>query len=129
MKGAIRTFKDLTVWQKAMDMSVEIYRFSSRLPRHELYGLTSELRKTSRSIVYNIAEGHKRGSTIDYIRFLRISAGSAAELESQILLVDRLGYTQKDDTELMHDRIAEIERMLDSLIRSLTNRLKHSSLK
>ena len=105
-------------------MTVEIYRFSSRLPGHELYGLTSELRKTSRSIVYNIAEGHRRGSTIEYIRFLRISAGSAAELESQILLVDRLGYAKKNDAKLMHDRIAEITRMLDSLIRSLKKRVK-----
>ena len=122
MKGTIRTFKDLVVWQKALELSVEIYRISSRLPGHELYGLTSELRKTSRSIAYNIAEGHKRGSTIEYIRFLRISAGSAAELESQILLAFRLGYTQGDDAKLIYDKLAEVEKILDSLIRSLRNR-------
>ena len=93
MGGAgIKTFKDLIVWQKAFELSIEIYRFSSEFPKPELYGLASELRKTSRSIVYNIAEGYKRWSTVDDIRFLRISAGSAAELETQIMLADRLGY-------------------------------------
>ena len=93
-KVAIRTFKDLTVWQKAFDLSVKIHWLAGHLPAHELDGLSSELRKTSRSIVYNIAEGHRRGSTVEYIRFLRISDGSAAELESQILLAERLGYFQ-----------------------------------
>ena len=122
----VRTFKDLKVWQKALDLSVEIYRFSGEFPKHELYGLSSELRKTSRSIVYNIAEGHKRGSTVEYIRFLRISAGSAAELESQILLADRLGYVRENTGQRIHNMLAEIERMLDSLIRSLNSRLSAS---
>ncbi len=115
------------VWQKALDLSVEIYRLSGRLPSHELYGLSSELRKTSGAIVYNIAEGHKRGSTIEFIRFLKISAGSAAELESQILLMDRLGYLAIDAVQRVADMLAEIERMLDSLIRSLKTRLDSKS--
>jgi four helix bundle protein len=119
----IRTFKDLVVWQKAFDLSVEIYRISSEFPKHELYGLSSELRKTSRSIVYNIAEGHKRGSTIEYIRFLRISAGSAAELESQVLLATRLGYFRENTVQRIPEMLAEITRMLDSLISSLKTRL------
>ena len=92
----IRTFKDLLVWQKAFDLCVEVYRFSGEFPRLELYGLSSELRKTARSVVCNIAEGHKRRSTLEYIHFLRISAGSSAELESQILLSERLGYLKQE---------------------------------
>ena len=66
----VRTFKDLIVWRKAFDLVVEIYRLSADFPKHELYGLSSELRKTSRSIVCNIAEGYKRWSTREYIHFL-----------------------------------------------------------
>jgi four helix bundle protein len=93
--GAVRTFKDLLVWQKAMQLSVEVYRLTKTYPGHERYGLTAETRKTSRSVPYNIAEGHQRGSTAEYIRFLGIAAGSAAELETQLLLADRLGYLKE----------------------------------
>jgi|WetSurMetagenome_2_1015567.scaffolds.fasta_scaffold182639_2 four helix bundle protein len=124
MNGApIRTFKDLIVWRKAFDLAVEIYRLSGEFPKHELYGLSSELRKTSRSILCNIAEGHKRKSTREYIHFLRISAGSAAELESQILLSERLSYLQGNAAEQIHNMLSEIERMLDALIRSLKSKL------
>jgi len=96
---------------------------SGEFPKHELYGLSSELRKTSRSILYNIAEGHKRKNTREYIHFLRISAGSAAELESQILLSERLGYLQENVAERIRSMLSEIERMLDALIRSLKSKL------
>jgi four helix bundle protein len=123
-KVAIKTFKDLTVWQKAFDLSAEIHKLTGDLPAHELYGLSSELRKTSRSIVYNIAEGHRRGSTVEYIRFLRISAGSAAELESQILLAKRLGYFQEKEAEKALNTLAEIVRMLEALSRNLKLKLR-----
>jgi four helix bundle protein len=115
----IRTFKDLLVWQKAMDLSVEIYRLTKDYPTHERYGLTAETRKTSRSVPYNIAEGHKRGSTADYIRFLGIAAGSAVELETQLLLATRLGYLKEGTAAGVLALHAEVERMLDALIRSL----------
>ena len=103
---------------------MEIYRLSNEFPKHEFYGLASELRKTSRSIPYNIAEGYKSWSTVEYVRFLRISAGSAAELETQIVLADRLGYFRKDAAERIAGMLSEIVRMLDALIRSLKARLK-----
>ena len=115
----IRTFKDLLVWQKAMELSVEVYRLTKNYPSHERYGLTAETRKTSRSIPYNIAEGHKRGSTVEYIRFLGIAAGSTGELETQLLLSSRLGYLKQEIAEGVLALRAEVERMLDSLIRSL----------
>jgi four helix bundle protein len=115
----IRTFKDLLVWQKAIDLSVEVYRLTRSFPGQERYGLTAETRKTSRSVPYNIAEGHKRGSTAEYIRFLGIAAGSAAELETQLLLAGRLGYLKGNTAETVLALHAEVERMLDSLIRSL----------
>jgi four helix bundle protein len=115
----IRTFKDLLVWQKAMDLSVEVYHLTKNYPSHERYGLTAETRKTSRSVPYNIAEGHKRGSTPEYIRFLGIAAGSAGELETQLLLAGRLGYLKQGTAEGVLALHAEVERMLDALIRSL----------
>jgi four helix bundle protein len=118
----IRTFKDLLVWQKAMRLSVEVYRLTRNYPDHERYGLTAETRKTSRSVPYNIAEGHKRKSTADYIRFLSIAAGSAAELETQLLLADQLGYLKEGAGEVVLALHAEVERMLEALIRSLRAR-------
>ena len=115
----IRTFKDLVVWQKAMELSVQIYRLTKNYPADERYGLTAETRKTSRSIPYNIAEGHKRSTTADYIRFLNIAAGSVGELETQLLLAARLRYLKEDSAQLVLALHAEVERMLDSLIRSL----------
>ena len=115
----IRTFKDLLVWQKAMDLSVEVYRLTKNYPSHEGYGLTAETRNTSRSVPYNIAEGHKRGSTAEYIRFLGIAAGSASELETQLLLASRLDYHKENTADAAFALHAELERMLDSLIRSL----------
>ena len=115
----IRTYKDLLVWQKAMDLSVEVYRLTRHYPSQEMYGLTAETRKTSRSVPYNIAEGHKRGSTAEYIRFLAIAAGSAGELETQLSLAGRLGYHQKNTAAAAFALHAEVERMLDALVRRL----------
>ncbi len=116
---AIKTFKELLVWQKAFDLSLEIYRLTGGFPKHELFGLSAELRKTARSIVCNIAEGHARKRTLEYIHFLRISSGSAAELETQILLAKRLGYFDENVAAGISDKLAEVERMLDALVRSL----------
>ncbi len=120
----IKTFKDLMVWQKAMDLTVRVYRLTENYPSHERYGLTAETRKTSRSVPYNIAEGHKRGSTAEYIRFLGIAAGSASELETQLLLADRLGYHEKKSAEAVFALYAEVERMLDALIRTLKAKVR-----
>jgi four helix bundle protein len=98
---------------------VEIYRLTKNYPSDERYGLTAETRKTSRSIPYNIAEGHKRSTTADSIRFLNISAGSVAELETQLLLAARLRYLKEDSVQAALALHAEVGRMLDSLIRSL----------
>jgi four helix bundle protein len=118
---SIKTFKDLVVWQKALDLSVDIYRLSGGFPRHELFGLSAELRKTVRSVACNIAEGHKRGNTLEYIHFLKIAAGSAAELETQVLLACRLGYFGENE-KLIPGKLAEVGRLLDALIRSMRKR-------
>jgi four helix bundle protein len=118
----IRTFKDLVVWQKALRLVVEVYRVTRSFPTDERYGLSGELRKTSRSVPGNIAEGHRRGSTTEYLRFLGIAAGSAAELETQLILARELGYLTEADADRVFALHAEVERMLDALCRSLRSR-------
>jgi four helix bundle protein len=80
--AAVLTFRDLTVWQRAFSVCNRIYKFTAQFPTEERYGLSAEMRKTARSVVYNIAEGHRRRSTVEYLRFLDIARGSAAELSS-----------------------------------------------
>jgi four helix bundle protein len=115
----VRTFKDLVVWQKAFQLCLDVYKATASFPEEERYGLTAELRKTSRSVVYNIGEGHKRGSTREYLRFLGISSGSGGELETQLLLSSALRYLDEDSSAHLLGSYAEVERMLDGLIRSL----------
>lgn len=119
MADRVRTFKDLVVWQKAFALSLEVYRISRDFPADERFGLTQELRKTVRSLPYNIAEGHKRRSTADYLRFLAIASGSGGELETQLLLARELGYLDRADSQRVLSMHAEVDRMLDALIRSL----------
>ena len=88
----IHTYKDLIVWQKAMEFVVEIYKITKLFPKTELYGLTSQIRRCSISIPSNIAEGRYRGTKKDYLNFLRIAYGSGAELETQIEIAERLNY-------------------------------------
>jgi four helix bundle protein len=115
----IRTFRDLVVWQQAFSLCVELYRVTDRFPARERYGLAIELRKTVRSIPYNIAEGHRRRSTLEYIRFLDIACGSAAELETQLLLATTLGYLSASSSTRLLAALADIERMLAKLMKRM----------
>ena len=81
----IESFKDLIVWQKSMSLVKEVYVITSNFPKSEIYGLTSQMRRAAVSIPSNIAEGKKRKTKNDYVQFLRIANGSAAELETQLL--------------------------------------------
>jgi four helix bundle protein len=120
----VRTFRDLIAWQKAFALCLLVYETTVALPAHERFGLTNELRKTARSVVYNIAEGQRRGRTLEFIHFLDISRGSAAELMTQVLLANALGYFPSTTGDDLVRRIDEIERLIAGLKRSLapTNR-------
>ncbi len=115
----IKNYKDLSVWQKSMDLAVLIYQTVRLLPKEELYGLSDQMRRAVVSIPSNIAEGNQRKSTKDNIRFLNIARGSLGELETQIMLCERLGYLKQDKTELLLNLCAEIGRMLNGLINNL----------
>jgi four helix bundle protein len=121
--GRIRSFRDLVVWHKAMDLCVEVYRVTAWYPAHERFGLTAESRKTARSVPYNIAEGHQRRTTADYRHFVSIAHGSNGELETQLELGRRLDYlTAKQYAELATS-VNEISKMLRGLNASLNTRL------
>lgn len=115
-KNIIRSFKDLIVWQRSMDLAVRIYRTTQKLPASERFGLTSQLRRASVSIPSNIAEGYGRQSTGYYRQFLSISRGSLMEVETQINICERLKYLAQSDTEDIFKEIIEISKMLTSLI-------------
>jgi len=120
MQNTIHTYKDLIVWQKAMDLAVEIYEITEKYPKEEIYGLTSQMRRSSVSIPSNIAEGRYRGTKKDYANFLRIAYSSGAELETQIHLSKRLPKTKTLNYTKADSLISEVMRMLNSMIRNMT---------
>ena len=119
----VNTFKDLVVWQRAFDLCLDVYRTTQDYPRQELYGLTTETRKTARQIVYSIAEGHKRDTTPDFLRFLNYSRASSDELETQLMLGDALNYLEPPDARRLRTKRTDVDRLLLRLTQSLRRKL------
>lgn len=115
----VRTHKDLAVWQKAMELAVDVYGVTDGFPRQELYGLVGQIRRAAVSVPSNIAEGAARQSRAEYLRFASIALGSAAELETQLILAGRLGYCEQAHLNALLGRLEEIRRMLAALIAQL----------
>jgi len=118
----LKNYKELNVWQKSYELCLNIYRVTAKFPKEERYGLTSQIRRSFVSIPSNIAEGYGRKTTVDYIRMRYISYGSVCELETQILLAGDLGFIEKGELGTAKKDIAEIERMLKTLIKSIENK-------
>jgi four helix bundle protein len=112
----IQTYRDLKVWQLAMDIVTDIYRLSSAFPKEERFALTNQLQRAAVSIPSNIAEGYGRQSTNDYLRFLKIARGSTFEVQTQLEIACALGY-QHDNGPA--DKLNQLEAMLGSLIRKV----------
>jgi four helix bundle protein len=119
----IRSYRDLLVWQKSMSLVKRVYQASQSFPREEVYGLTAQIRRAAVSIPSNIAEGHGRHQTRDFIRFLRMSVGSLFELQTQVDIAYDLGYITEEIRDQLSAPSTELERMLSSLIRKLDARL------
>ena len=115
-------YTDLKEWQKAMDLSVDVYRKVRSLPQEELYGLSNQMRRAVVSIPSNIAEGNQRSTTREYIHFLSIAKGSLGELETQIRLCERLNNMSNSETESLITQCSEIGRMLNGLMKRLENK-------
>ena len=115
----IRSHKDLIVWQKAMDLLDEVYRLIEFLPHKEMYALSDQMRRASISILSNIAEGHRRNSTKDYLYFLFVARGSTAELDTQIEICIRRKYFSRNEAELALSLCEEVHKILNSIIAKL----------
>lgn len=112
----VNSYKDLIVWQKSIDLCETIYNVTEKFPKSELYGLTSQIRRSCISIPSNIAEGHLRGHKTEYKQFLHIAYGSSAELETQLLIALRIGYFNKDEFDKLNNLLVEIMKMLNKLL-------------
>lgn len=117
----MKDFKELEVWQKAFALVIEVYEIANKLPANERFVLADQIRRSSISIPSNIAEGCDRQSTKEFIQFLYISLGSSAELETQLLLIEKL-YAL--DVKYVIEKLTSIKKMLNKLISSLKRKLK-----
>jgi four helix bundle protein len=112
-------YRDLQVWDKAMELVLEVYRITALFPQDERFGLTAQLRRAAVSVPSNIAEGHARTTRREYKTFLSIARGSVAEVEVQLTLAERLGYLQSGAPAKALDYCDAISRMLTNLKRAL----------
>ncbi len=115
----MNNYKELKVWQKSVDLAVKIYDITKNFPREELYGLTSQIRRSAISISSNIAEGAGRNSKKDFNNFLGISNGSSCELATQLVIAQRINLIDQLVLGSLHQEIDEIQKMNWSLKRSL----------
>lgn len=115
----MKDFKNLIVWQKSHALTVAVYKITEKFPKEEIYGLTSQIRRSSLSIAANIAEGCGRDGEAELARFLLIAAGSASELEYHLLLAHDLSMLKKLDYEKLSAEVVEIKRMLATFIKKL----------
>ena len=117
------TYRDLKVWQLGMELTKEVYVLTRSLPKWELYGLSSQLRRAAASIPANIAEGRARDSTRDFLRHLSIAQGSLAEVETHLILAESLGYCRPDRIRKLLNTCSQEGKMLNGLQRSLRSKL------
>ena len=111
----VKSYKDLVVWQKALELVEMVYVVTSRFPREELYGLANQLRRAAVSVPSNIAEGHSRHSTAEFRHFLSIASGSLAEIETQLLIARRLNYIEPETLQNLLANHTEISKMTSAL--------------
>ncbi len=119
----VLSYRDLKVWQDGIVLTTEIYKLTGKFPDHERFGLTSQMRRSAVSVPSNIAEGHARLSTREYLRYLSITLGSLAELETQLLISSELGYAPRDTIKGLLETTDRLGKQIRSLTKSLQARL------
>jgi len=118
----VGNFKKLAVWEKAHQLTLDVYKITTLFPKDEMYGLTSQLRRASSSIPANIAEGSGRGGSKEMAQFLRIAQGSAHEVEYHLLLARDLEFIKSESHIQLEQKIIEIQRMLAGLITTISSK-------
>ena len=119
----IKSYRDLEVWQKAMDLVVTCYNITRKFPKHEIYVLVSQLQRAAISVPSNIAEGRHRKHSREFLQHMSIAYASLAEVETHILIAGRLDYIDENQVNSILDQTAEIGRMLNGLRRSIENKI------
>jgi four helix bundle protein len=115
----LKDYKELDVWRKSMEFTIEIYKLSRGFPETEKYAMTSQVRRAATSVPANIAEGWGRGSTKEYIQHLTIARGSLLELETHLIVARNLGYLGQTQLDILEMPLQDIGKMLNRLIASL----------
>jgi four helix bundle protein len=119
MNTGVKSHKDLIVWQKSIELSLAIYTLTDTFPKKETYGLSAQMRRAAVSIPSKIAEGRARHSRKDFAHFLHIAFGSAAELETQLLIAKKLSFVEEADFTRTNSLISEVSKMLRAMIEKL----------
>jgi len=117
---SLNSYKDLKVWQRGIELVKEVYKITSQFPKNEIYGLAIQMRRAVVSIPSNIAEGYLRKNLKEYLQFLRVAYGSAAELETQLIIAKDL--YQNINYSRAESLLEEIQKMLNTLIQKLENK-------
>ena len=120
-KDLIKPHKRLEVWKKAIDLTVDVYKHSEKFPKTEVYGLTSQIRRAAVSIPSNVAEGAARQTRKEFINYLHIAQGSLSELDTQLVIANRLEYISGGIYKDIENKIETISKMITGLIKSLKN--------
>jgi len=115
----METFKDLRAWQESMNLVEMVYLATKEFPKEEIYGLTNQIRRAAVSVPSNIAEGNGRSSGKEYVHFLLIANGSLKELETQMLISEKVGYLHKEKLEEITKQLNSVGRLLTGLRKSL----------
>ena len=118
-KAKIQSYKDLTIWQKSIELTKIIYTLTKSYPKEEQYGLTAQIRRAAVSVPSNIAEGHTRYGSREFTHFLYIARGSLAEIDTQSYIAQQLGYIDEQQYLSIFSKIDELQRMIFSLIDKL----------
>ncbi len=116
---AVKDYRELIVWQKAMDLVEMVYRASASFPREEVYGLRSQVRRAAVSVPSNIAEGQARATTADFLHFLSIARGSLKEVETQVIIAQRLGYIDGQKESELTEHSEQVSRLISGLVNAL----------
>ena len=119
----METHRDLRVWQQSIDFVSSIYLMTRSLPKEELFGLVSQMRRSAVSVPSNIAEGYARGMDKEKIHFLRISSGSMSELETQLTLCLKLGYISQEEYNTTSEKLVSVWKQLNALISVIKKRI------
>ena len=115
-------FRKLLIWQKSMLLVTKIYTTTSKFPKEEIFGITSQIRRCAVSVPSNIAEGFGRDSDKEYLRYLNISMGSLFEMQTQIEIIKNIGYLTEEEFNTIYEDSREIERMLVSFMNKIKER-------